>query len=274
MVIDADVFDELGDWSQIKHDILEQYAHAYTTILRRQTFVRRLLYIDAFAGSGYGVDSETGAQLRGSALRAMQVEPKFDELHFVEQDEQKAAILEQVSVNDSRVSVHRGDGIAITTQLLDRARYDDYRRALCLLDPYDLSVPWSLVERIGEMRSVEIFYNFMIMDANRNLLWRDPTRVPVDRLQRMDKVWGGREWQDDCYEEVETLFEPVRRKLTNKAIAEAFRERLRTVAGFKYVPEPIAMKNSNNATVYYLYFASANQTGARIVNDIFNKYRR
>jgi hypothetical protein len=32
------------------------------------------------------------------------------------------------------------------------------------------------------------------------------------------------------------------------------------------------MKNSSGATVYYLYFASPNATGKKIVEHIFQKY--
>ncbi len=60
---------------------------------------------------------------------------------------------------------------------------------------------------------------------------------------------------------------------TNDDIAAAFRERLRDVAGFNYVPEPVVMRNSRNAMLYYLFFASRNNTGGKIVNDIFDKYR-
>jgi three-Cys-motif partner protein len=268
------LIDEIGDWSQIKHEILEKYAHAYTTIVTRQPLIKKVLYFDAYAGSGYAVDRASQQQLKGSALRALSVTPPFDELHFVEQDGDKADILESATAQDQRVTVHRGDGIAITQQLLERAQFSDYRRALCLLDPYDLSVPWPLVKQIGEMRSVEIFYNFMIMDANMNVLWKQLDEVPEERRPRMDLVWGDRSWTDECYEVELNLFGETKKKLPNEEIAEAFRRRLRDVAGFKYVPEPIAMKNSMNATVYYLFFASPNKTGGEIVEQIFRKYRR
>ena len=58
-----------------------------------------------------------------------------------------------------------------------------------------------------------------------------------------------------------------------KAVVNAFRHRLREVAGFKYVPEPMPMRNSKGAVVYYLFFASPNRTGGKIVTDIFDKYR-
>ena len=40
-----------GEWTHQKLDILEDYLNAYTTALKNQHF--RLLYIDAFAGTGY-----------------------------------------------------------------------------------------------------------------------------------------------------------------------------------------------------------------------------
>lgn len=33
------------------------------------------------------------------------------------------------------------------------------------------------------------------------------------------------------------------------------------------------MRNSTRAMLYYLFFASQNNTGEKIVNDIFDKYR-
>jgi three-Cys-motif partner protein len=58
----------------------------------------------------------------------------------------------------------------------------------------------------------------------------------------------------------------------NREIVDAFRERLRDVAGFKHVPPPIPMRNSKGADVYYLFFASHNETGAKIARHIFRTY--
>jgi three-Cys-motif partner protein len=69
------------------------------------------------------------------------------------------------------------------------------------------------------------------------------------------------------------LFGPVEIKSEITVIVEAFRERLRAVAGFKYVPSPVAMRNDQGAIVYYLFFASQNETGAKIANDILKRHR-
>lgn len=50
-------------------------------------------------------------------------------------------------------------------------------------------------------------------------------------------------------------------------------ERLKRVAGFSYVAEPLPMRNSLQRTVYYLLFASHHPVASQIVDDIFIKYR-
>ena len=77
-----------------------------------------------------------------------------------------------------------------------------------------------------------------------------------------------------AYRKSQDLFgERTDKILGNEALISAYRERLKDVAGFQNVPEPIPMKNSQNATVYYLFFASPNKVGSKIVEEIFKKYR-
>jgi hypothetical protein len=61
-------------------------------------------------------------------------------------------------------------------------------------------------------------------------------------------------------------------KVSNPRFAEAFRERLKKVAGFKRVPQPLAMRNKNRSVVYYLFFASQKDTAENIVKYIFEKF--
>jgi three-Cys-motif partner protein len=273
--LDPELLDRIGEWSHAKHEIIDKYARAYMTVLHRQGFAKRVVYIDAFAGAGVAEDRASGELRLGSALLAMQVQPPFDELHFVEANDEKARFLRQSTSHDVRVQVQVGDANRILlSDILPRCRYEDYARALCLLDPYGLSVDWSLIRTIGQMQSVEIFFNFMVVWANRNVLWKRPELVPQERLRLMDRVWGDRSWVNALYKQEEDLLGVRSQKLPNKAVAAAYRTRLRKVAGFRFVPEPVPMKNTRGATVYYLFFASSNKTGAGIVEDIFSQYRQ
>jgi hypothetical protein len=61
-------------------------------------------------------------------------------------------------------------------------------------------------------------------------------------------------------------------KQGNEQIVAAFQERLKKVAGFGFVPEPLPMRNSRKAVVYYLFFASPKAVAQKIITDIFRSY--
>jgi three-Cys-motif partner protein len=112
------------------------------------------------------------------------------------------------------------------------------------------------------------------MDMNRNALWSNPAGVAEDDRRRMTAYWGDESWQEIVYRGQTTLFggEELIKARGNTEVVKAFRERLRTVAGFAEVPEPIPMRNSKNATVYYLFFASHNRIGAKIARHLLERY--
>jgi three-Cys-motif partner protein len=53
-------FDRIGNWSEIKLEIIEQYARAYSTILVGHAKTKFFhVYIDAFAGAGQHISKTT-----------------------------------------------------------------------------------------------------------------------------------------------------------------------------------------------------------------------
>ena len=123
------------------------------------------------------------------------------------------------------------------------------------------------------MKTIGIFLNFMIMDINMNVLRHNPEKVNSRQIERMNRFWGDGSWRDVAYDKTGNLFGWDEKVPGNEPLVRAYRQRLRDVAGFKHVPEPIPMRNTKGATVYYLFFASPNATGSKIVEYIFNKYR-
>ena len=267
-------YDEIGYWSEIKLDIIRKYASAYSTIMNRQTSIRSYLYIDAFAGAGVHIRKQKGEFVTGSPLNALFISPPFPEYHFIDLDGDKVEKLRRIVGDRGDVSCYAGDcNKVLLGEVFPKCRYEDYRRALCLLDPYGLNVNWKVLQRAGKMKSIEIFYNFMIMDANMNVLWHAPEKVQASQVVRMDSVWGDHSWVQAAYKKIPGLFGEMEEKTTNKAVIDAFRDRLKKVAGFEYVPDPMPMRNSKGSVIYYLFFASPNKTGAKIVENIFDTYR-
>jgi three-Cys-motif partner protein len=269
-------YEEIGYWSEIKLDIVREYAQAYSTIMAAQKDIRKYIYIDAFAGYGVHISKRTREFVLGSPLNALNVEPPFNEYHFIDMDGDKTDQLRRFTADVANVELYNEDcNEVLLRKIFPRALWRDYHRALCLLDPYKLNLSWEVVKAAGEMRSVEIFINFMVMDANRNVLRKNPDKVAADEIARMDFFWGDNSWRELLYKKEQTLFSDLEleSKVTNESLAAAYRDRLKKVAGFEFVPEPIPMRNKRGAIIYYLYFASPNKTGPKIVRDIFDKYR-
>jgi len=266
--------DEIGYWSEVKLDIVRKYASAYSTIMNKQKEILSYLYIDAFAGAGVHIRKQTREFVAGSPLNALVISPAIPEYHFIDLDGDKVDKLGDIVGKRSDVSIHKGDcNKVLLAEVFPRCRYEDYRRALCLLDPYSLNVNWEVLQKAGQIKSIEIFYNFMIMDANMNVFARSPDKVQPSQVARMDAVWGDHSWREVAYRKTPGLFSDMEEKTTNEAVVNAFRDRLIKVAGFEYVPEPMPMRNSKGSVIYYLFFASPNRTGAKIVKNIFDNYR-
>jgi three-Cys-motif partner protein len=267
--------DEVGYWSELKLEIIRKYAVAYSTILSAQSRRLEHHYIDAFAGPGLHIAKRTGEFIAGSPLNALNIRPPFNQHHLIDLDGERTENLRRITKDRPDVTVYEGDCNAILlNQVFPKVRYEDFRRALCILDPYKLNPDWNVVAKAGAMKSIEIFLNFMVMDMNMNVLWKNPSRVAPEQIARMNSFWGDESWRDAAYREEQGLFGVEKEKTTNEDVAEAYRRRLKNVAGFKYVPRPLPMRNSSGAIIYYLFFASPNKTGSRIVEDIFNRYRQ
>ena len=267
-------FDEVGYWSEVKLAIVREYAAAYSKVLSAQDQIRlRHVYIDAFAGAGVHISKTTGKYIAGSPLNALLVEPPFEEFFLIDIDGDKIANLRKILGDNPKVHVYKGNcNEILLDKVFPQVRYEQYRRGLCLLDPYGLHLDWKVVEKAGEMRTIDMFLNFPIMDMNRNVLWRYPEGVGAEGVARMTAFWGDESWRKAAYREELTLFGPIDRKRDNEDIAEAFRSRLKTVAGFRSVPQPMPMRNTKGAVVYYLFFASQKPVAQSIVEDIFRKY--
>ena len=273
-------YDEIGIWSEVKLAIIKEYASAYATIMeaRRRERIRglRWIYIDAYAGPGYHLSKTSGELVEGSPLIALNTDLPFHEYHFIDSDSERSELLRKHAGDRRDVFTYSEDcNQILLKEVFPRAKYGDYRRALCLLDPYNIDLTWEVIEAAGKARSIEIFMNFMIMDINRNVMRKNPDKSVASKVAQMTRLWGDETWKDAGYDQVQTLFDySVPRKVSNERFAEAFRERLEKKAGFKYVPAPMPMKTKSNSVIYYLYFASQKEAGMDIVTDIFNKYRK
>lgn len=266
--------DTVGPWSEVKLNIIREYSAAYAKILAGQSDIKHFTYIDGFAGAGHHISKTSGSIIEGSPAIALQC--GFSHCHLVDLDGERTEQLKQLASGRDDVSVYTGDCSKILLQeIFPQCQYKDFRRALCLLDPYDLNPRWEVVQAAGSMNSVELFVIFMIMDANMNVLLRaGPEAASAQQMARMDAFWGNDSWKEAAYVSKPGLFGEMTEKAVNNSVATAYQRRLKDVAGFEFVPKPLAMLSSTGSVIYYLFFASQNKTGEKIARSIFDKYRK
>ena len=273
--------DEIGIWSEIKLDIIKEYANAFTKIMKSQEWCKGYVYIDAFAGPGVHISRRTGEFISGSPLNALEIDNPFTAYHYIDIDKEKAETLNRLTGDRTNINIYQEDcNEVLVKKILPMLQYESKKRALCILDPYGLHLQWETIMTAAKLKTTVIFLNFPLMDMNRNVLHKDLLSADADQIERMNKFCGTDEWQEILYKkdkQMDLFGDPDRIKIVNSNIklGEWFKkERLQKTAGFKFVPEPMLMRNSKGGPLFFLFFASHNETGKKIVTDIFNKHRK
>jgi three-Cys-motif partner protein len=138
--------------------VKKYYASAYSRIMSSQASPQFYhLYIDAFAGAGKHISRSTGEFVPGSPENALLVKPPFREYHFIDLNKLKIESLENMAGTREDVHIHFGDcNQVMMDKVLPIVKYENYRRALCVLDPYGLHLDWEVIYTAGQMKSVEI----------------------------------------------------------------------------------------------------------------------
>ena len=190
--------DEIGPWSEIKLDILRDYAAPYSRILKTNGFHHG--YIDAFSGPGLHTRKAGGEEVLGSPLVALEVQPPFDEYHFIDLDGAKVDFLKrQVGSHPHVTFYNSGSNQVMLESVLPRFSYAKRTRALCVLDPYALTLNWEVVRAAGVSQAVEVFINFPVMQMNRNCKQVNISEILPGELQAMDRFWGDRSWHSAMF---------------------------------------------------------------------------
>lgn len=265
--------DEIGHWTEVKLQIIKKYAKAYSMILAKYKF--DYIYIDGFAGAGEHISKETGLIIQGSPCVVLDIEPRFKEYHFIDTNNAKISALKDIVGNRQNVFIHEANcNEILPKQILPTVRWGDKRRGFCLLDPYGLHLSWDVIQQAGEMRTIDVLINYPAMDINRNVLWKDLDKILPKNVSRMDAFWGDTSWKEVAYDKNWNLLSlPLKIPNAVRIIREKFAERLIKVAKFKYIASPLPMRNSKGNIVYYLFFASNNETAVKIMNNIFKNTR-
>jgi three-Cys-motif partner protein len=271
----------IGLWTEIKLQIIREYAAAYTTILKEQSWCRGYAYIDAFAGVGEFVAKEDQERLiPGSPMNALNVPNKFTEYHFIDIEKSKIDRLRELTADrPEKKSIHFYVGDAnqvLCKKIVPKFPYSSFKRALCILDPYGVDIEWATIASLAPIKTMDVFINFPLMDINRNAALKKLETADPQQCSRLTKIWGDESWKQLAYVEQGGLFNAsvlIKKIRGNETLKLGFRERLKKRAGFSCVPDPILMTNTVGGPLYFLFFASQKRVAQNIAQYIFENYR-
>lgn len=263
-----------GPDTNLKLAVVEGYLRAFTTALRSK--FDQLWYIDAFAGTGERTEirdatdetlfepatAESIQRHRGSARIAIEVQPNFDRLIFIEKNPKHCEALQSLSDlhPDRDIQIRRGSADSEIKAAL-RGQSWTSTRAVMFLDPYGMSVPWETLDLISKTRAIDVWYlvslSGIFRQATRN--WKD---IDAGKRTAITRMLGTSDWENEWYHREQAIdlfgnFDEHSQRTADIDLIEAFvRKRLKTI--FPEVLKPLRLNDARGVPIFALFFAISN----------------
>jgi three-Cys-motif partner protein len=196
-------------WEKLER--VGRYLSAYQIALKNQSF--RKIYIDPFAGTGYWTPKVARDQLhlalserieiaKGSALRALEVEPPFDRYIFIEKKPGNfSALQKNISLKFpnllNRIEFINADANHALIHLCRSVDWNE-NRAVTFLDPFGMQVDRATLSAIAGTHSVDVWYLFPSHMGVARTVTHNP-QVPPHFRKALDRIYGTTDWEDYFY---------------------------------------------------------------------------
>ena len=268
-----------GQHTDIKLAIVEQYLTRYSAALHN--WCKNVWYIDAFAGTGsrtVRVKARKGdlfeepvpeqiEQRRGSAQIALDVDPPFDRLVFMDTNPRHISALEILrrQYPNRDISVLSGNANDLIKSDIHRDGWKS-TRAVMFLDPYGMEVEWETLKLIADTRAIDVWYLFPLAGLYRQAA-RDFRKVDSSKERAITRMLGTEAWKEELYTEVQPandllgLIETQSSRQREADVAGLERyvaERLRTI--FPAVLAPFPLPPKERPQRYSLFCAISNNS--------------
>ena len=278
--------------TDLKLSMVGDYLRAFTTALKdkpKQDHRFALWYIDAFAGTGertlrlalrepglWEPTDQTGTMSRrGSARIAIETEPRFDRLIFLEQKRRHVAALEDLKSEypGRDIRIQRGDANQLIQVGLERANWRG-TRAVMFLDPYGMGVEWDTLRAIRQTAAIDVWYLVSLAGLYRQATHKGSSLDDKKRAA-ITRMLGTSDWMSAWYR-LDAQPDLLESQAEERRIADPNRiegyvtQRLESL--FPTVLGPRRLYNDRGAPMFALYFLMANRSPAarRVAEPIAN----
>lgn len=237
-----------GVHSYKKPMLLRYYLRPFTLILSKH--FPRFCYVDGFSGPGLvkvGIDK--GYELPGSPITAINAKPGFTDYFFCDSRKKCTNALElrcdKLSVAGRNIMVLPPQDFNLCVHSLLSQIPDNYH-VFAFLDPDGLELRWETVEALGRRKYREILVNF----SNGVFRCAQTAKSNPKHWDRMNSYMGTKdEWW----------------RYSSEEILQTYKTNLKALGtGFQHILD-LPVKNRKGAIIYYLIFATDNDTALKIV---------
>ncbi|MEK6727057.1 MAG: three-Cys-motif partner protein TcmP [Candidatus Omnitrophota bacterium] len=250
--IDGLVARPSGIWIRQKYYYLKRYLDIFSKGMKNK-WGGNLTYIDVFAGPGRCLIESTNQEEDGSPLMALQYD--FKKYIFVEESKELIHALKIRCKNSPKFSMIKfleGDCNSIVDKIIPEV--DSAGLNLIFIDPTGIDIYYKTIERIAKEKRVDLLINVQFgIDITRNFLFYkkrgDNSKLGLFLGDNVD-------WD----------------KLNNPQDAiKLYKERIKEL-GYQTVEfKDIVIRNTLNAPMYFLLFASKDPRGLYFWKEIAKK---
>lgn len=298
-----------GNWTENKLDTFVAYVKAYLTILNKfkDKYAWKTLYFDGFAGAGTHISQakqenslfnfdyseeellETTVY-KGAVARILELpEPfHFDQYIFVDVDKSNIEKLQQYRqyYNQLAIDIQQSDCNQALVQFAQALTAQD--AALIFLDPFGMQINWESIASLKQHKRSDIWILIPSGVAVNRLLTRKRELLYPEKLERFFGL-SAKEILDifyrekpksqlslfDIEEDTGVSFDEPKTKIADatEKIAEIYIRQLKTI--WEYITEkPLVLYNQSGRAIFHFVFASHNETGHKIAQQIITKRQR
>ena len=215
-----------GPWSKDKLYRVEDYISAYLTAMSRQRWCN-LVYIDAFAGSGYqklpdsdgdtrsflgdANAAETRSFIAGSAMRAIAASENavakghrgFSRFVFIDKEQATLDTLRDHISSEYPMSLPFcsficGDANEKVPEVVVSQNWTS-SRGVAFVDPFSMSIRRSTLDALSATKSLDVWFLFPLMAVTR--VMERGHEVRPSWSKKLDDMYGGHEWERAIYHE-------------------------------------------------------------------------
>jgi three-Cys-motif partner protein len=262
-----------GFWTRNKLDILSAYLPAFTTASSRKAR-GTTVYLDLFAGTAEGVERDTGQPISNSVQRALNTTPAFTQHYFFELPPVASALQEglarQYPTRDDYRVVPGDSNDTINGVLSElRERKLDWAPTFAFLDPRNLGAKWATIEKLATFKrrrrnKVELWVLCFSSAIPRVLGGEGDTSVGAEQVTAF---YGTDEWLAIKEGRDQGALDATQAR---EEYVNLYRWRLEKVLGYR-ITHSFAVRNTGGSPLYHLILATDNETGSRIMRDIYRK---